>query len=102
MVSIEKYRWPVITIVIIITVLMVMIAVGFTIGILTEDPDGLERSLIDAMGEDWLEGLPSSWDPVLGWIGNDYVIGIIGILLTFFLMVAVSRLIVSLKKRKQD
>ena len=100
--SIEKYKWSVITIVIIIAVLMVMIAVGFTIGILSEDPDGLERSLIDAKGEDWLEGLPSLWEPVLGWIGNDYIIGIIGIFLTFFLMVALFHLIISLKKRKQD
>ena len=100
--SIEKYKWPIITIVVIISVLMVMIAVGFTLGMLSEDPDGLERSLIDVQGEDWLEGLPSIWEPVLGWIGNDYIIGIIGILLTFFLMVAIFYLVVSLKKRTQD
>jgi len=31
-----------------------MIAVGFTIGVLSDAPDGLERVLIDQNGESWL------------------------------------------------
>ncbi|MFX0187283.1 MAG: hypothetical protein ACFE8A_06055 [Candidatus Hodarchaeota archaeon] len=100
--GIEKYKWPVLTIVIIIVALMLMIAVGFTIGILTEDPDGLERSIIDARGEDWLESLSSPWEPILGWIGNDYIIGIVGIFITVFLIIAVFKLVVNLKKKKQQ
>ena len=62
MVEWERYKWPIITIVVIIGVLMLMIAIGFTLGILSEDPDGLERALIDIRGEEWLEGdyLPKS------------------------------------------
>ncbi len=96
-----KYKWPILTILIIIVVMMVMLTVGFTIGILSEDPDGLERALIDARGEAWLESLPSPWEPILGWIESDYIAGIIGILLSVVLMVAVFYLIVYLKKKKE-
>ncbi|MFX1393671.1 MAG: hypothetical protein ACFFAH_08855 [Promethearchaeota archaeon] len=100
--AIEKYKWPILTIVVIIVALMVMIAIGFTIGILSEDPDGLERAIIDARGEDWLESLSSPWKPILGWIGNDYIIGIVGILITLFLIIAVFELVIHLKKKKQE
>lgn len=99
MVEFEKYKWPILTVVIIIVVLMVMIAVGFAIGILSEDPDGLERVLIDARGEEWLENLPSPWEPILGWIDSDYVAGIVGIFLSIFLMCAVFYVIIYLKKK---
>lgn len=102
MTGIEKYKWPILTMVIIIVALMVMIAIGFTIGILSEDPDGLERAIIDARGEEWLESLSAPWEPVLGWIGNDYIIGIVGILLTLFLIIAVFELVIYLKKKKQE
>ena len=102
MVDFERYKMPIFTIVIIIIALMVMLSVGFTIGILSDDPDGLERSLLDARGADWLEGLSSPWDPILGWIGNDYIEGILGILLSVFLIIAVFALIAYLKKRKRD
>jgi uncharacterized membrane protein len=99
LVEFEKYKWPILTIVIIILVLMVMIAVGFTIGILSEDPDGLERALINARGEEWLENLPSPWEPILGWIESDYVAGIVGILLSIVFMCAVFYIIIYLKKK---
>lgn len=99
MVEIEKYKWPILTIFIIIIVLMVMITIGFAIGILSEDPDGLERVLIDAKGEAWLESLPSPWEPILGGIESDYIAGIVGILLSIVLMCAVFYLIIYLKKK---
>ena len=99
MVEFEKYKWPILTIVIIIVGLMIMIAVGFAIGILSEDPDGLERVLINARGEEWLESLPSPWEPILGWIDSDYIAGIVGIFLSIFLMCAVFYAIIYLKKK---
>ncbi|MFX0071828.1 MAG: hypothetical protein ACFFAO_12125 [Candidatus Hermodarchaeota archaeon] len=98
MVDFEKYKWPILTVVIIIIVLMIMIAIGFTIGILSEDPDGLERVLIDARGEEWVESLPSPWEPILGWIDNDYIAGIIGILLSIVLITGAFYVIIYLKK----
>lgn len=100
MAELKTYKWPILTIVIITVVLMVMLSVGFTIGILSEDPDGLERALIDARGEAWLEGLPSPWEPILGWIKNDYIIGVIGIFLSMAFIVAVFYLITYLNKKK--
>ena len=99
MVEIEKYKWPILTIIFIIIGLLVMLTVGYTIGILSDDPDGLERALIDARGEKWLDGLSSPWKPILGWIENDYIAGILGILLSVIVMVSVFYLIVYLKKR---
>ena len=99
MADFENYKWPILTIVIIIVVLMVMIAVGFAIGILSEDPDGLERVLIDARGEEWLESLPSPWEPILGWIESDYVAGIVGIFLSIILMCVVFYAIIYLNKK---
>jgi len=89
MVNISKYKWPLITLVIIIAVLMTMIAIGFTIGILSENPDGLERVLIDNNGESWLENLPSPWIPFLSWIQNEYLAGIIGIVISAVLILSV-------------
>ena len=95
-----KYKWSILTILIIIVVMMVMLTVGFTIGILSEDPDGLERALIDARGEAWLESLPSPWEPILGWIENDYIAGIVGIFLSVVLMITVFYLIVFIQKKR--
>ena len=97
----EDYTKSFIAIGIITGILMVMVAVGFTIGILSEDPDGLERALIDARSEEWVEELPSPWDPYLGWIDNDYVAGIIGILLSVFLIMGVFYLIIFLKQKQK-
>ena len=100
MVKFEEIKWPILTILIIVAVLMVLLAVGFTIGILSDDPDGLERALIDTRGEDWVEDLQSPWDPILGGIENDFIAGIVGILLSVALMIAIFYLIVYTKKRK--
>ncbi len=84
---------------------MLVISIGFTLGFLSEDPDGLERVLIDAYGgaeegEEWLEGLSSPWDPIFGGIESDYIAGLIGILLSFVIIMAVFFLIVKFKKKE--
>jgi len=81
---------------------VLVIAIGFTIGFLSEDPDGLERVLIDYYGEEWLENLVSPWIPFLSWITNDYVAGIIGIVLSIAVLMGSFYLITRLKKRKLD
>ena len=96
---INKYKWPIISVFVIVGVLMVMIAVGFTIGILSEDPDGLERVLIDENGESWLENLASPWEPILSWITSDYGAGIIGILISITVMISVFYVIIYYKKK---
>lgn len=101
MVKFEEIKWPILSIVIIIAILMLMIAVGFTIGILSDDPDGLERALIDTRGEEWVENLHSPWDPILGGIESDFIAGIVGILLSVALMIAIFYIIIYIKKRKE-
>ena len=98
MVEISRYKWPLITVVIVVVALMFVIAVGFTLGFLSENPDGLERVLIDINGEEWLENLFSPWIPILSWVTNDYVAGIIGIVLSIAIMTGVFYLITYLKK----
>ena len=97
---IKRNKWPLITILIVVTTLMSVIAVGFTIGFLSENPDGLERVLIDYYGEEWLENLFSPWIPFLSWITNDYVAGIVGIVLSITILTGSFYLITRLKKRK--
>ena len=99
---IKRNKWPLITILIIVTALMSVIAVGFTIGFLSENPDGLERVLIDYYGEEWLENLFSPWIPFLNWITNDYVAGIIGIVLSITVLTSAFYLITRFKKRKLE
>ena len=76
-----------------------MIFIGYPLGFLTEDPDGLERVLIDQNGESWLEGLASIWIPFLSWIENNYIAAIIGVLLSVIIIFSVFKLI-SYKKGK--
>jgi hypothetical protein len=101
MVNISKYKWPLVTVAIIIGVLMIMIATGFTIGILSENPDGLERVLIDNNGESWLENLPSPWIPFLSWIHNDYIAGVLGILISAVFILSIFYAIKNKRKFKQ-
>ena len=106
MADFKKYKWPIITIVVIVGVLMVMLTIGFTLGILSEDPDGLEKSVIDAKGggeegEAWIEELPSPWEPILGGIENDYIAGIIGLTLSVALMMVVFYGIIKLKQKNK-
>lgn len=100
MIEWKRYKWPIITVLIIIATLMLVLATGFTIGFLSEDPDGLERVLIDIYGEEWLENLISPWVPFLSWITNDYVAGIIGIIISITLIIGVFYLISYSKKKK--
>ena len=79
---------------------MLAIAVGFPIGFLSTDPDGLERVLIDYHGEEWLNNLFSPWIPILSWLDNEYVAGIVGIVLTIVIMMVAFYLITRFKKRK--
>lgn len=102
----ENSKKAIIIIVVISAILMVFVAVGFTIGILSEDPDGLERSLIDAWGggeegEEEVEGLPTVFAP-LGFIENDYVAGIIGIALSVILMIGLFYGISKIMQRKKE
>lgn len=99
MVELSRYKWPLITVVVVVASLMFVIAVGFTIGFLSENPDGLERVLIDINGEEWLENLISPWIPILSWVTNDYVAGIIGVVLSIAIMTGVFYLITYLKKK---
>jgi len=100
LIDIKRYKWPIITILVIVAALMLVLATGFTIGFLSENPDGLERVLIDTYGEEWLENLISPWTPILSWITNDYVAGIIGIIFSITLMIGVFYLISYSKKKK--
>ncbi|MHA1104572.1 MAG: hypothetical protein ACTSPN_02495 [Promethearchaeota archaeon] len=93
MIELKTYKWPIITVLVIVAALMLVLATGFTIGFLSENPDGLERVLIDIHGEEWLENLISPWVPILSFITNDYVAGIIGIVLSITLMTGVFYLI---------
>jgi len=93
LIELKTYKWPIITVLVIVAALMLVLATGFTIGFLSENPDGLERVLIDIHGEEWLENLISPWVPILSFITNDYVAGIIGIVLSITLMTGVFYLI---------
>jgi len=98
----NRYKWPLITVLTVIATLMLVIAVGFTIGFLSENPDGLERVLIDYRGEEWLEDLFSPWIPFLSWITNDYVAGILGVVLSIAVLMGTFYIITRLKKRKLE
>ena len=100
--NLNKYKWPIITVSAIIIILILVIAIGYPLGILSENPDGLERVLVDYFGEPWLENLNSPWNPILGWIENEYIAGIIGVIIATIIMSSTFYLIVFLKKRKKE
>ncbi|MFW9821344.1 MAG: hypothetical protein ACFFE4_00320 [Candidatus Thorarchaeota archaeon] len=77
-----KYKIPLVLSSLTILVLILMLSIGFTIGFLSDNPDGLERVLIDQYGEEWLEHFASPLTPLLHWISNDYFIAILGIITT--------------------
>jgi cobalt/nickel transport system permease protein len=97
-INISKYRRPITSIIAVIGTLMVMMAVGFTIGILSSGPDGLERVLIDQNGESWLDNLVSPWLPLFAWITNDYGAAILGIVISVLVMSSTFYLIIRYKK----
>ena len=98
-INISKYKRPIASILAVIATLIVMIAVGFTIGILSGAPDGLERVLIDQNGESWLDNLTSPWVPLLNWITSDYGAAILGIAITVLVMVSIFYTIIHHKKK---
>jgi len=85
----KQYKRPIFYIIIILGVLILFLTFGFTLGVLSDNPDGLERVIIDNNGESWLEDLPSLWTPLLSWIKSEIFIGIIGILISFIFLISV-------------
>jgi hypothetical protein len=100
--NLKQYKRPIMVISIVIIVLVAMIAIGYPLGFLSQNPDGLERVLIDYYGESWLENLFSPWVPFLVWIENDYITGIIGIILTTVAIFTVFYFIAFLKRRNRE
>ena len=95
----SRYKKPIFSIFIIIGALVLMIAVGITIGILSDAPDGLEQVLTNKNGELWFESLVSPWIPLFSWITNDYRAAILGIVLSVIVMSSTFYLIIKYKKR---
>ena len=77
MINIKKYKTPIIIIFCVIIVLAIMLSIGYTIGFLSEDLDGLERVVEDA----GVSETKNIWTPILSWIENNYIAGIVGIVL---------------------
>ncbi|MBY9007597.1 MAG: hypothetical protein KGD63_12675 [Candidatus Lokiarchaeota archaeon] len=75
--KLKEYKWPIITIFLTIIILIFMLSIGYTFGFLSENPDGLEKVIEDA-GYVEQEGL---WVPILSWVENNYLEGIIGIVI---------------------
>ena len=96
----KNHKKPLIYIVIIIAIFIVVFAIGFPLGFLTQDPDGLERVIIDFRGESWLENLESFWFPILSWIQNEYVAGILGIIITLLITIGAFKLLQYTKTKK--
>ncbi len=99
LINISKYKRPITSTLAVTGILMLMVAVGFTIGILSGAPDGLERVLIDQNGEEWLDNLASPWIPLLSWITNDYGAAIIGIVISILIISSTFYLIIRYKKK---
>jgi cobalt/nickel transport system permease protein len=98
-INISKYKKPFTSVLAVIGALLFMIAVGFTIGILSDAPDGLERVLIDQNGESWLENLVSPWIPLLSWVTSEYGAAVLGIILTALIMSSTFYFIIRYKRK---
>jgi hypothetical protein len=96
----KNYKKPLIYTLIIIAIFVVIFAVGFPLGFLTQDPDGLERMIINFRGETWLENLESFWFPILSWIQNEYVAGILGIIITLLITIGAFKLLKYTRTKK--
>ena len=96
MLSLKESKKSIITIFVVIVGLLVIMAVGFTVGILSSDPDGLERVLIDAGVEEPAE----IFTPLLAWIENDFIIAILGIGMTAAIITATYYTLGYIKKRR--
>ena len=100
--AINKYKRPFFYFVLLLLVLTLVIAIGYPLGFLSKNPDGLEKVLIDYHGEAWFDNLFSSWIPLLSWIDNEYVAGILGVFFSAVIMISTFYLIINLKKRKKN
>jgi uncharacterized membrane protein len=97
----KNHKKPLIYALIIIAIFIVVFAIGFPLGFLTQDPDGLERVIIDFRGETWLENLESVWFPILSWIQNEYVAGILGIVITLIITIGAFKLLKFARSKKE-
>jgi len=96
--DLERYKWPIISLVVISSILIIMLSIGFTVGFLSEDPDGLERVL-----EDWGVAEPEAfWLPFFSFISNEYVAGLLGLILTTVIIGGVFYLITYSKKKRTE
>ena len=100
--NLRQYQRPLTIILIVAVALMLVIAIGFPLGFVSQNPDGLERVLIDYNGESWLENLFSPWIPFLAWIENEYIASIMGLILTMIIIISVFYLITFLKRRGKE
>jgi hypothetical protein len=96
----KNHKKPLLYTLIIIGIFVVILAIGFPLGFLTQNPDGLERVIIDFRGETWLENLQSFWFPILSWIQNEYVAGILGIIITLVITIGVFKLLKYTRSKK--
>ncbi len=96
--TIKQYKTPIITILVVVLVLMIMLAVGFQIGILSTNPDGLEKTLEDA----GVQEPEPFFEAFLGWITNDYIAGILGIILTITFVLATYYIVLYVKKKRKS
>ena len=94
--AINEKGKPIIVIVVVTTVLILMIAFGITIGIVSADPDRLERMIEDA----GVEEPAGFFEPLLAWIQNEYIVAIVGILLIIGITLTTFYLIGFIKKQK--
>lgn len=94
--TIKRYKTPIITIIIVTAILLLMLSIGFTIGILSENPDGLEKTLED-LG---VEEPEPFFEALLGWINNEHVRAIVGIILIVSITSGVYYILVYVKKKR--
>jgi len=67
------------------------------LGILSENPDGFKRVLIDQKGESCLGNLVTPWNLFLSWILNDYVAGAFGVIIKMIIITSLFYLIAKKK-----
>lgn len=96
--SLKNYKMPIITIIVVVCVLLFFVAFGETLYLLSSNPDGLEKTLLDAgTGEP-----ESAIAPLLGFLENDFVIAIIGIILIVMISIAIFYLVAFLKNKRNQ
>jgi len=94
--SLKNYKIPLLTIFVVACVLLLFVTFGLYGIIISSDPDGLGRTLADANVEE-----PDPILALLGFLENDFVIAIIGILLIVGLSIGTFYLIGLVKNKKK-